>query len=292
MPPDYQQIAELFGLEAAQPDEVEWEETASDAGEVGVDALTKGTAKLSDGDYEAAVEHFQRAVEHQEGDPRDALIGLATAQEMLGDSPAAFRQFRMAQRMHAKDPDPLVGLSDLYLRDGNLREALRELEAAIRAEPYNPYFHLKVAEALRSRGKLAEADTAAQQAVLLAPDQAFYHYWRGDLALERRQYLVALDCLRAAIELSPGDDHLLVRAALAFWGAERPVDAIKAMRLASDLDPEKLPYYALLADFLRSEGRIDEADTEAKRAGELDRYDRDFWIRLRREAGFKDLELE
>jgi tetratricopeptide (TPR) repeat protein len=94
------------------------------------------------------------------------------------------------------------------------------------------------------------------------------------------RYDEALEYLRAAIELSPGDDYLYLRATVAFWCAERRVESIKALRLASELDPEKHLYHGLLGILLEETGQIEEAALESGRAQKMDRYDEDTMSRL------------
>jgi tetratricopeptide (TPR) repeat protein len=97
----------------------------------------------------------------------------------------------------------------------------------------------------------------------------------------------ALESLRAAIELSPGDDFLYLRAAVAFWGAGRHVEAIKSVRLASDLDPSKNLYHGLLGILLEESGQMEEAQQESERAKKMDRYDHDLLSRLMDELGIE-----
>ena len=57
-------------------------------------------------------------------------------------------------------------------------------------------------------------------------------------------------------------------------------EAIKSVRLASDLDPSKNLYYGLLEELLRANDQIEEADLEMNRASKMDRYDEDVLERL------------
>jgi hypothetical protein len=64
------------------------------------------------------------------------------------------------------------------------------------------------------------------------------------------------------------------------------VEAIKAVRLASDLEPEKNVYHGLLEELLRATGQDAEAELEVERARQMDRFDEDQVERVLREMGF------
>ena len=84
-------------------------------------------------------------------------------------------------------------------------------------------------------------------------------------------------------------DYLVLyqRAAVAFWGAGRQVEAVKATRIASDLDPANNLYYGLLELFLTKMGMAEEAALEQPRAAKMDDYDREALRRMGIEAGLE-----
>jgi hypothetical protein len=61
-------------------------------------------------------------------------------------------------------------------------------------------------------------------------------------------------------------------------------EAVKAVRLASDLDPEKLFYHGVMEQILRRMGLTAEADLERQKASKMDRYDEDLLVRYVKEA--------
>lgn len=278
MNPSFRQILDLFEV----PSQEEAESKAARAKKTGDSAEESealGRACLNDGDYEAAIKHFRRAVEQVgEGKP-EVLENLGGAYEAAEMIPQALRQYEKAKRLH-QTADLQIGLSELYRRSGRRREALEKLEEGIRLEPENAFVHYKLAESLRDLGEYRHAVLAVQGAIHVAPDQWFYHYWMADLLIEMKRFDEAVDAIRAAIELSPGDDHLFQRAAIALWGAKRPAEAIQAIRLASDLEPEKQVYRGVLERFLRWNGLAEEADQEAGPLSDMDAYDLDLLDRM------------
>lgn len=265
MKKNFEIITELFGLQAP--------ESGMEPGTALAGRAATADEKLLQGDYQGAAKQFERALQGSPDDPA-AHLGLAVALACMDEAPQARLQYEEALRISESDPEPYIGLSDLDRQEGRGHAALDNLREALRLDPNNAYTHFKIAELLRSLGFLKLAHRAVQQAVVHAPDQSFYHFWTGDLLLEGRHFDEALDAFRAAIELSPGDDVLLARTALAFWGAGRPQEAIKSIRLASDLDPECLSHYGMLARFLREVGQLEDAAAERAKADQMDDYDR------------------
>lgn len=277
-PPSLRAIADLFAVPDAdvnirEPKRKKKGDSADES-----DAL--GRQSLTDGDYEAAIAHFQRAVEQRGADDISSRIDLAGAYDYSDQYPQALRQYEKALRVKSDAAEPHVGISDLYRRYGRYRDSIEELEAATRLEPDNAFYHMKLAETLREAGAPRQSLIAVQGAIRAKPDEAYYHYWMGDVLLLVGQVDEALDAFRAAIELSPGDDFLYLRAAVAFWLAGRRPEAIKSLRLASDLDPAKNLYHGVIESLLVEMGQSEEALLERPRAEQMDCYDEDMLDRL------------
>ncbi len=288
MNPSFRQIAELFNVVDLEGDSETRQLKNVAKGKTAAESEDMAKLRLSEGDYQNAIRHFKDAMSQRETTDVDLLVDLAGAYDYGDLELQAFRQYRKALKSNQESPEPLLGLSDILRRSGRFRDSVAELEKAIKLEPGNAYYHIKLAEALRDMGEPTKALEAAQYAVVVSPDEPFYHYWIGDLQLKMRRYEEALQSFRAAIELSPGDDHLYLRASVAFWRTDRRAEAIKAIRLASDLDVDKHVYAGMLEALLRADGQTVEADLEVERAEKMDRYDRDVVNRTLAEMGIRD----
>jgi tetratricopeptide (TPR) repeat protein len=232
-----------------------------------------GRRALSDGEFERAIEAFKSAVAHSDGKNPWILLELGHAYACADFVPEAFRQYTKALRVQ-KTGELMVSLASIYQRfGGKAKQALAALHEAVELEPENAYHHYKLAEALRRYGFRRDAVLAARVAVANAPDQAFYHYWLGDLLLELKEYAEASECLKAAIELSPGEDHYLHLASQSLWGEGKPDRAVRAARMACDLDPANPFYRAVLVLWLKASGRDEDAAVEEERTGRLAPYD-------------------
>lgn len=108
------------------------------------------------------------------------------------------------------------------------------------------------------------------------------------MLIQLKQFDEALESFQAALELSPGDDYLYERTAIALWGAGRQNEAIKALRLASDLDPAKHLYHGMLYELLFEMELKDEAALEQPRANQMDPYDQERVRRMLIECGLEE----
>ncbi len=282
----YKLIRDLFEPpEAPNLEDVKGEEGLTE-GRTADESKQLGAVKMKEGDYKAAVEHFKRAVEQSaSGDPQ-AMADLGAAYEVQQMAPQAYRQYLKALKVEASG-ELHLGLGSLYRQYGRISDAIKELHEAVQFEPTNAYFHFQLAELLRNAGYRQAALAAIQSTVALAADQSFYHYWMGDLLIEMKRYDEALEAFRAAVEIAPGDDHLFACIALAFWGQGKKQEAIRAVRLACDLDASNRVYSALLERMLREAGMIEEADAELDKARQIDDYDATVVERMLHLAGIE-----
>jgi tetratricopeptide (TPR) repeat protein len=276
-------IADLFGAITLDNSHAEG---PSKFGNNAAESEQLGRMSLEAGKYAEAIAHFQKAVEQSEPGDVKSRIDLAGALEATDQFSSAYRQYIRALALKSDAVEPHIGLADLLQRHGRTTEAIGALQKALEAEPNNPFFNLKISEALRTAGFPVKAMEFAVNAVVAKPDDSYLHYWVGDILIQLKQYPEALQSLRASVELSPGDDYLYLRCAVAFWLSDMKVEAIKAVRLASDLEPEKNVYHGLLEELLRATGQDAEAELEVERARQMDRFDEDQVERVLREMGF------
>ncbi len=288
--PSFKVIADLFAVPNL-PEVYEDEEVEAPRKRVGVNSVESGELgrqSLNDGDYEAAIKHFKKAVEQSRTGDTTALIDLGGAYAYGDEAPAAYRQFQRALKLQSGQAEPHAGMGEVLRRYGRFKDAISELEAAIQTDPSNAFYHFKLADTLKEAGEPTKASLAILGAITIQPDYHFFHFWLGDLLLSMKRYDDALESLRAAIEMSPGDDFYYMRAAVAFWGAGRKPEAIKAVRLASDLDPSKRFYRGLIAEFLRQNDQAEDAKQEEIHEQKLDAYDRDHLRRVFEELGISE----
>lgn len=277
----YLQIADLFDFPDTHAEERE--RLKSKEGKNAQQSEEFGEGSMRAGDYETAVKHFKRAIEQGS---TTAEIDLAAAYETGDMVPQAYRQYLKAKKA-AVSPEASVGVAGMLAREGKHSEAVQELQAAVEADPSNAFLHHRLADTLRQAGFKKAAVGPGQAAIAAAADQAFYHFWLGDLFIDLGQFEEAVDALHAAVELSPGDDHVYQTSAIALWGAGKRKEAVRATRLAGDLDPDNAAHRLILEAMLAEEGEEAEptpvpADGERS---EPDAYDYDLANRILRRIG-------
>src|SRR5947207_14607264 len=105
----------------------------------------KGNAAAQQGDYEGAVEAFEKAVEINPNDAR-ARYNLALAQQYLGDSELAIAGYRRAIDLDPQLVDAYINLGNLYGELGLHEESLETLQQALDLDPENDELYLSVGD--------------------------------------------------------------------------------------------------------------------------------------------------
>ena len=268
-------LAGLFGMSPTPEEEEKAERRRNKKGATAEESSQLGAECLSDGDYDAAIDHFRTSISQRESEDISGRLDLGGAYEASDRSAEALRQYHVAARIQKSAAEPHIAASQIYKQHGKYKESIAELDKAIALEPRNAFFRFKKADLLRSIRLYDDAVAAAAEAAAASPTDSFYHYWVADLLMELGRYDEALAPMRQALELSPGDDHFYSRASIAFWGAQKQAEAIRAIRLASELDPDKPLYHGILAAYLRATGMEEEAQLEEASAEKMDSYDRE-----------------
>src|SRR5438105_15031201 len=127
--------ADGASLQAGSADEQEWTD--------------KGNAAAQQGDYEGAVEAFEKAVEINPNDAR-ARYNLALAQQYLGDSELAIAGYRRAIDLDPQLLDAYINLGNLYGELGMHEDSLETFQQAIDLDPENDELYLNAGDAYRS----------------------------------------------------------------------------------------------------------------------------------------------
>lgn len=107
-------------------------------------------------------------------------LGIAQAQEALGQAAAAEKEYKIALSMSAgEDPKPGVAYGLFLIRQGRFEEAMAPLEQVLRRFPRAAEAHIYLGRALLEQGRTADAVPYLEQAVALAPASAQAHLLLG-----------------------------------------------------------------------------------------------------------------
>ena len=257
-----------------------------------------GLALLQLGDGEGALKQFERASELEPDNPWHRH-GLGAAQLSLGNSDAGERTYLDILALDPNFATALERLAEIRSRRGDSDGALAYWERAAEAQPNNPQFQIRLGQTLVDLGRLEEADAAFTRILAREPRSAAAHSAlaqarraMGDRETALRHFIAASEVepenlsLRrnvgsTLLELGRLDEaerwftEIVQRdarfvAALAGLGqiGQRRGDqeyALKYFRDALAAGPESPWILSGVFDSLRALGRLDEAETYARK---------------------------
>jgi len=162
-----------------------------------------GQVALRRGDWAAAVERFERALELMPQDPESELwLGTALI-EGGGDLERARQVLLSAREGLPGDPDPSLQLGALEARQENWREALRWFDEVLRIDPRHGQVHLFRAKVLLQLGDADRGLAALGEACRLLPSSFEAHFLAGRLLAERGFADAARPYLERALAIEP-----------------------------------------------------------------------------------------
>ena len=145
--------------------------------------ITASFLALREGRVAAAVEGFRQAAAV---DPQDVSIslGLAHAQELLGDAAAAEQSFRRAVEVEPQNSRARLKLGTILAQRGARGEGIEQLRTAVRLRPDLKDAHFNLATALAQEGRLTEAAAECDVLLQLAPQDRDARALRDQLAAD------------------------------------------------------------------------------------------------------------
>ncbi|SMF40754.1 Flp pilus assembly protein TadD, contains TPR repeats [Tistlia consotensis] len=190
----------------------------------------------------------------------------ALALHQAGRLPEAESLYRAILRREPRRAEAWHLLGVLAGQCGNLPASLELLDQAIELDPRPALYHENRAKALRRLGRTEPAEAAYHAALARAPRQVGLHLGLGTLLLADRRPEEALEPLRRATVLAPGDAsaHATYAAALAQLG--EATRAEMALRKAARLDPEQPDHWRNLGHVRRQLGKLEAAGEALERA--------------------------
>jgi tetratricopeptide (TPR) repeat protein len=184
----------------------------------------RGARALDQGQWDTAVQLFQRGVDLAPGEP-SLRHKLGTALAMKGDRAGAFRAFQETARRSPTFAKAHYSLALMYAERGDIGRAVAALSTALRVQPNYVEAHLQLAELLRHTGRPDEALAHYRAALDLDPRLAEAQYGVAMTSLQRGRYRDARD--RLADGLSRHPDRPGFAVALARVLAAAPDDQVR-----------------------------------------------------------------
>ncbi|MFW9804843.1 MAG: tetratricopeptide repeat protein [Candidatus Thorarchaeota archaeon] len=259
--------------------------------------------KFIDGDYRAAHEALEVAVELRPDEP-EYHHRLAYIKEQLGDDKGAKAEYRKTLEidasiarawsslalLHAKmdeyeealqaadraeecdsqDPEVLMTKEILLSDVGIWDKAEHPLLKAVSLAPDNPETWLNLAIFLDRADRSGEAIPKVERAIELDPTSAILHNLLGMFLYNAGHYDSSKQALIHAIELDPDEASAHFHLAKTLYELDELERCEEALTEAIRLRPEEAKYHYGLGDILYSIGRFKEAEESLTEACRLD----------------------
>lgn len=155
---------------------------------------------------------------------------------------------------------PALGYAQVLLVRGDLDKAEQAIDAIVQEHPDIAGAYALQAQLLGRRNNRTEALRIAEQALGRFRNDPWLIITRIQLLIELEEFDVALDALRQALTLEPGDPDLLRLMAECVRRAGGSVDEVAGvLRRLTTTAPLSVEYHLALADTLADAGRYEEA---------------------------------
>lgn len=148
---------------------------------------------------------------------------------------------------------------------GRVDEAGVQLGLASAAQPNHPEVLRMQAGIFSMRGQHSDAIRTMQQALALRPQDALYHNTIGTLLGAVGNFDAAIAALRHCCELQPNMAIAWYNLGLMLTRCVRNDEAVTALQHAVWLAPDHMAARALLADLLRTTGKVEQAAAEYRK---------------------------
>lgn len=204
--------------------------------------------------------------------PQDhrAQNNLGTALEKRGEADAAIHHFQAAVQIQPNYARAHNNLGVALETKGEREEAIRYYREAVRIAPGYSEAHTNLALALAAEGDREAAIRHFSEALRLSPSYAKAHYSLGVTLLEAGRVDEAIPHFSEAVRIHPPYSLAHHNLGAALWEMGKLDEAIEPLETALRLDPEYAPTHYMLGVARGRQGRLDEAASHFARALEID----------------------
>jgi len=152
---------------------------------------------------------------------------------------------------------------------GRFAEAIAEYQQALAVSPRDVDAEIGIARAYRGVHNYEEAKNVLERAAQEHPNNAAPLATLGDLEIELQTYAAAIEHLRAALGLRPGDKATRIRLAVAYKSKGDAANALAEIAKVLAHDPKNALAYFERAQIYSDRNEDDAALRDAERAVEL-----------------------
>lgn len=206
-----------------------------------------GILYFSQNDFEKAAEYFKKATDLN---PDDGVMfdNLGQSLERTGRAEAEQAYLRATTLKPDRD-DYLNRLGNFYANKGEDDKAVPWYEKAIAVNPGDSVYYSNLASSQRKLARYEEAEKTCLAGLAVSPDYHILLNLMGVLCLDRKAYDTALEYIRKAVAIDPGNQIYQINLAETYYMLGDYANASEHVMRAIELQPdnELYPTYLLKA---------------------------------------------
>lgn len=134
--------------------------------------------------------------------------------------------------------DELLVLAGQCRAQGDPWQAVIHCRTVLSANENHAEALALLGQSLAATGDLPDAGNSLSRAIEIDPTQAKPYLHLGEVNAQIGRSREALRCFKRAVQLQPGDVHILNAYAVALWGMGQLEEACSLLRRALEIDPE------------------------------------------------------
>jgi len=225
------------------------------------------------GQYAEAKAAYTKALE-TDALSDEGLLGLAFAEEHLGDLKAAEQTYKRAVDRRPQYWATRLWLATFYREQARYEEAAEQLRQAVVLTPDNPSTWTSLGTTYLYMGRYPEAETAYRRSLILAPTFNAYQAL-GMTYYRMRRFDDAITVFEQARRLSSNYRGPGSLARVYYWQGKKAEAralfdvAIEGLDQALQINPHDVNAHLLLAEFHAKLGHQTEANAQLRAAGDV-----------------------
>jgi predicted CXXCH cytochrome family protein len=178
---------------------------------------------------------------------------------------AASWEYIAAEEFNADRAEERTNLASFYARQGKSNLGEQEYLAAIKLAPMQVPPRAGLADLYRATGREAEAEALLRETISLLPDAAAPHHALGLSLIRQKRYTEAIESLKRAAELEPGQSRYAYVYAVALQSLGNSAEAHRILADASLKSPSNVDILIMLLQNALKARQLKEALTYAER---------------------------
>ena len=230
--------------------------------------FNQGNICQSKGDYDHAIEAFNKAIELKPDDA-DTYHNRGFTYHVKGDYDRAIEDYTKAIQLNPDSAEAYYNRGNAYREKGDFDHAVIEYTKAIQLNPDYIAAYSNRGIAYHGKGDFDRAIEDYTKAIQLNPDSAEAYYNRGSAYGNKGDFDRAIGDLNKAIQLNPDSAEVYSNRGVAYHGKGDFDRAIGDYTKAAKLNPDSTEIYYNRGNAYREKGDFDYAIADYTKAIEL-----------------------